>query len=474
MEKMNIKQIIDYRFLARIVIEAVTPLAVHSGEKEIQTDALVIKDVNGLPYIPGSSIAGVIRHAWKEAGNHVDFLFGFQKNPEEVPEKEPDDEKVPDGMGSRIVFTEARILNSERKVVDGLQPDALNDALLMHYEDLPIRQHVRINHYGVADVDKKGKFDEQVVYAGTRFCFEMEMIGGKREKTIFESLLGILYHSTFRLGSGSRKGFGKIEIKEIQYDELPLNDPRYLKKSSDLENSKVWYKNPAYEPSSLKENWLHHRYNLRPENFFLFGSGYGDDDADMTPVKEKKVTWEGEEGRLGDYEYLIPASSVKGALAHRIAFHYNRLTDFFADDKSEEDIKSHAGSNNEAVKLLFGTEGDEKGNGKQRGNVIFSDMYLNSAHEKLLNHVAIDRFTGGAIDGALFSEKAAYWHDANKDNYPLALDILIDEKRIKTSPIYSKAIKAFNAAMEDLCNGMLPLGGGVNKGHGIFNGIKTK
>ena len=172
--KKEKERVIDYRFLARIVIEAATPLAVHSGEKEVHTDAVVIRDVNGLPYIPGSSIAGVIRHAWKDAGNDIDQLFGFQKSPKQVKEEGPD------GMGSRIFVSEAKILNSQGQVVDGLKPDEIDkDPLLSQYADLPVRQHVRINYKGVAA--DNGKFDEQVVFEGTRFCFEMEMIGFKEE-----------------------------------------------------------------------------------------------------------------------------------------------------------------------------------------------------------------------------------------------------------------------------------------------------
>ena len=58
----------DYRFLAKVIIEAETPLAIGSGQSTIMTDSPVIRDVNGLPYIPGSTIAGVIRsmidHIW--------------------------------------------------------------------------------------------------------------------------------------------------------------------------------------------------------------------------------------------------------------------------------------------------------------------------------------------------------------------------------------------------------------------------
>ena len=415
MEDNKKEQVIDYRFLARIIIEAATPLAVHSGEKVVQTDAIVIRDVNGLPYIPGSSIAGVIRHAWKDAGNDVDQLFGFQKNPMLVKKEDPD------GMGSRIIFSEARILNSQGQVVDGLKPDEISkDSLLSHYADLPIRQHVRIDYRGVAA--DSGKFDEQVVFTGTRFCFEMEMIGNKSEKETFNQLLAILNQSTFRLGGGSRKGFGKISVVNIQYVSLSFNDnDAYLKKSSNLEENRKWYNERTEElpkADSLNRPVEKLCYQLRPEDFFLFGSGFGDDDADMTPVKEQKVIWKDGKGELTAYEYLIPASSVKGALAHRTAFHYNQIrTDeqgnpdpFYADGKTPEEIEAHTGTNNEAVRLLFGCEGDEKGGGKQRGNVLISDMFIKSAQDKILNHVAIDRFTGGAIDGALFSEKAAYWH----------------------------------------------------------------
>ena len=478
---------IDYRFLARVVIEAATPLAVHSGEKNFLTDAVVMKDVNGLPYIPGSSIAGVLRHAWKESGNDVDWLFGFQNFQKSVDEEkvQNDEDKDPDGMGSRLILTEARILNSKGEVIEGLVLDATSDDLLKHYEDLPVRQHVRMTHRGVAA--DKGKFDEQVVFAGTRFCFEMEMLGQKDETETFKQLLAILNQSTFRLGGGSRKGFGKIEVVEIKYDEMEIKDPYYLEKSSDLEKCKEWYRQTLPKPKNSEVKI--HCYMLRPENFFLFGSGFGDGDADMTPVKEQKVVWDGTIekpfGHLAIEEYLIPATSVKGALAHRTAFHYNRIDNFFADGKTKEEIEAHTGTNNEAVRMLFGYEGDENGKGKQRGNVLLSDMFINNAQDKVFNHVAIDRFTGGSIDGALFAEKAAYWHSDDKNDYPLTLEILIDEKNIKKAVnkhnedsekkiSYENVCNAFNAALADLCEGRLPLGGSVNRGHGIFNGKKCE
>ena len=52
----------QYRFLARIIIEAKTPLNIGSGVKGIKSDSLVLRDINGLPFIPGTTIAGLLRH----------------------------------------------------------------------------------------------------------------------------------------------------------------------------------------------------------------------------------------------------------------------------------------------------------------------------------------------------------------------------------------------------------------------------
>ncbi len=96
--------------------------------------------------------------------------------------------------------------------------------------------------------------------------------------------------------------------------------------------------------------------------------------------------------------------------------------------------------------------------------------------EKLFNHVSLDRFTGGAIEGALFSEKAAWGHDAYYKTV-----IVIDESGLENAcknewgeenlkDRVAEVKSVFMAAIDDLCKGRLLLGGGVNRGHGIFTG----
>ena len=104
---------------------------------------------------------------------------------------------------------------------------------------------------------------------------------------------------------------------------------------------------------------------------------------------------------------------------------------------------------------------------KQRGNLLISDIIevRESAKPKILNHVSIDRFTGGAIDGALFNEQTLY---AKGEKFNIGL--MIADDAIADSDIRW----AFERALKDVATGMLPLGGGVNRGNGVFTGKVVK
>ena len=130
------------------------------------------------------------------------------------------------------------------------------------------------------------------------------------------------------------------------------------------------------------------------------------------------------------------------------------------------------GSKNPAVKAIFGSEGEKnkdtnKLENKQRGNILISDVIEVREHAKpkILNHVSIDRFTGGAIDGALFNEQTLY---AKGETFIIHIMIANDafvDKDVKS---------AFESALKDVTTGMLPLGGGVNRGNGVFTGKASK
>ncbi len=442
------------RYVSRITLEAKTPLAIGSGEKDLLTDALVAKDVNGLPFLPGTSLAGVIRSACGiKKNDHTPF--GYQDND--------------GGKGSRVIFSDGVIIGKDGKPVDGLHVIDKKDEFYSHFKALPVRQHVRINSKG--STDRGGKFDEQVTYKGTRFCFEMELLstGSDEDAKFYNYLLDALRSDTFRVGSGTRNGFGLMKVVSLQRRDYDLNNSadleNYASRSASLYSPLEGAKEIASNLVSDKK-WQRYTLKLKPSDFFLFGSGMGDDDADMTPVNEAYIEWTDSKPQFKERGILIPATSVKGALAHRTAYNWNKQTKHFVDVDGEKPV---TGDNNPAVVAIFGKSGQGADEEIKRGNIMLSDVIIPAGKkdddEKILNHVAIDRFTGGSMDGALFTEKVINGRDCV---ITLTIDVLKDS--IKDDNIRN----AFEESLHDIADGLLPLGGSVNRGNGAFTGTLTK
>lgn len=442
------------RYVSRIILEAKTPFAIGSGKKNLLTDALVAKDVNGLPFLPGTSLAGVIRSACGiKKNDHTPF--GYQDNN--------------GGKGSRVIFSDGVMIGKDGKPVDGLRFIDKSDDFYSHFKTLPIRQHVRINSKGSTDC--RGKFDEQVTYKGTRFCFEMELLstGSEEEAIFYGRMLNALRSDTFRVGSGTHSGFGLMKVVSLQRRDYNLDDRNdlegYVSRSASLDTALEGAKEIT---SSIitEKRWQRYTLRLKPADFFLFGSGMGDDDADMTPANEAYIEWKDGKPQFKECGILIPATSVKGALAHRAAYNWNKLTKRFVDN---EDDKPITGDDNPAVKEIFGKSGQGADEETKRGNIMLSDVIIpvgeKENDEKIMNHVSIDRFTGGSMDGALFTEKVT---NGRGREITLTIDVLKDS--IKDEYIR----KAFEKSLQDIADGLLPLGGGVNRGNGTFTGTLTK
>lgn len=439
------------RYIAQVVIQAETPLSISTGEKDILTDSTIVTDANGLPMIYGTSLAGVLRHSLQERGMDVDSIFGYQND------------RTNEGEGSRLIVSNAHFVDKNSNVIEGLCPVDWNDEFLGKFKELPVRQHAKIWHTGAVNKQEHGKFDEQVVYKGTRFKFELELVGDNSDRQNWIQLLKQFSALDFRIGGGSRKGFGKLEIVSIQVKEFDLESKLedYMEKTSSLncslgtENVKLTYQDED------KRSWISFILKIEPDDFWMFGSGFGDSDVDMTPVFEEEIIWKTAGPEFSEKLILIPTSSIKGAISHRVAYHYNRLTDNYADGKSKAELEQLVGEKNTAVKSLFGcSKENEKGN---RGNVLFTDLYLKMDENKMpkiINHVAIDRFTGGAINGALFDEKVIFQKNIPK------LELLVKKNALEDD----KVQESLHNTLNDICNGMLPLGGGVMRGHGCFTG----
>ncbi len=437
---------LTHRYITRIVLEAQTGLFVGSGDASLMKDALVQKDHNGWPMIQGTSLSGVIRHALEDNPNSRNDttwknIFGHQTS------------GLKEGIGSRIKISSAYMMINENCIAEGLHVEDSTVAK-RKYNNLPSRQHVRITDKGVAL--KNGLFDNEIVFKGTRFIFEIELKGTEADKSSWNDIIQQLHSPLFRLGQGTRNGYGNLKVHTLReriYDltsETDFEDYLNFDPSFNVENK--GFLTPKYDLSN--SNLVTYTLDLKPDQFFIFSEGFGDDQVDNKPITEEVAVYKKKENTIDfTLKTLIPASSIKGALSHRTCFHYNKLEKKFADHG-----EGAFGEQNEAVQQLFGSMA---GNGEaHRGTVIMDDLYLDEVdNDKIFNHVAIDRFTGGAMDGALFSEKVSYKKDGN-----LVFSIYL------TKEFSGNVLLAFEDALRDICKGLLPLGGMTTKGHGIFTG----
>lgn len=450
------------RFLAHVIIEAKTPLKVGGGKNDLFLDAPVQRDWNGLPMILGTSVAGILRRAFednasKDAANKI---FGTKREEkgrggngkESKDENKKEDEDL---LGSRLIISNALLLVDNNKVCEELLLE--KSEFLRLFDILPIRDHVAIGANGAAK--DAGKFDEEVVFKGTRFKFSLEFDGSKED---FKKILNLLCDPTLRLGGGSSKGFGSLGILEIKWGEF---EPDRYSSSLNFSSDEFvkFMPDSAADGNSARQKFIRYELKISPDDFFMFGSGFGDKDADQTTVLESVIDYENK--CLGKRKILIPASSVKGALSHRTAFHFNKINKKFGE-------KAKVGSENEAVREIFGYEKNKNDKGA-KGKILISDCFLDydeAKDTKVFEHVSIDRFTGGAIDSALFQEKAV----AKRDEF--IIEILLKNYVCgdKENEAFDNALGAFEAALDDVVQGRLSLGGATTKGYGFFKGKVLK
>ena len=421
----------------RVCFETASAMHAGSGESDPVQDMPIQTDVNGLPIIAATSIAGVLRHLY---GEGAEDLFGNQQ------------------CGSRLCFSDAAMLDENGAVVVGIRQKELSE-YLEQVKRLRRRDHCPITELGTAR--ERNKFDRSILIAGVRFVVEF-CISAKdcgRAKADADRLVGLFLRPDFRLGGGTRNGFGRIRVLRVNGREYDLEDAAsrraFLARSASLADDPG---EPELPLSESAEGTVR-KIRLKPEDFWLFSDGTGLGDLDIRPKFEDRVFWSSGKPEIRSV-CVIPATSVKGALAHRTAYCYNRKVGRFADKMSTEERAAV----NPAVAALFGwAKGTKaKDDPGKIGRIIISDMYIENDREKAFNHVSIDRFTGGALDGALFTEMVQFGGD-------FCLEIVVEPPAPGETedPVIREA---FEKALEDLRSGRLPLGGGVMRGLGGMRG----
>ena len=475
--------------LARVVLEAKTALSVSTGLSEGTFDTQLVRDANGLPALPGTSVAGVLRHLWVDAYGDgeesvADDLFGYQ------------DKKA--GQASRLTVSWGALLDSQGRPAEGLLTgdeggerlkDTLYESVLMQ-ADVPVtRDRVRLTHRGAAA--DRGKFDRAVLPAGHRFALELRLWSENKGDEDWMRLLALLAHPLFRLGGATRAGLGAMVLVACHASSFDLRDEGDIQSFRALPRGLAGREGLADITEAVKarvhsEGLRRGTLELAARGFWRIGQGEEpliEQDAqgrplkaaDLLPKVEEAVTWTPtEDGKRTLRLCLLPGSSLKGALAHRMAFHYRRLAGEWVEDQTgePEDLRPAA-----LDALLGAVKNDDKEDKESKGcaGALFIDdagVEADAVQVARLMHNAIDRFTGGVRDRVLYEEESLF---GGKLQVRITLDARRLEKNLKLLGLQDEAEKqrirdAFRLALDDLCQGRLALGSRTTTGNGFFEG----
>lgn len=461
--------------IARLVLEAVTPLSIGTGNPDGVFDTALVRDANDLPAIPGSSLAGVLRSMWTQehGAESAQQVFGFQHKDQ--------------GQTSRLRVGWGHLLDSQGRAASGLllgkaaerlRQDALfADALRQRAEPMH-RNRVRMTHRGAAA--DTGKFDRSVLPAGHRFAVELRLDASADDPpALWDQLLALFTHPGLRLGGGTRAGLGRMRCVGVYAGHFDLRDPTRARALGALgaDPSSTRGLSPVALTPRAAQDWIDATLSLEARTLWRIGQGdlplahTGDKAPDLLPVTERRVRWQGDRASLDTQrELLIPASSVKGVLAHRMAFHARRHAGVWAEALTADQADATQPPA-EVLALLGSIKDSSRAAQAERGwagCLYIDDAYLTPPRAASLMHNSIDRFTGGVREHMLFEEQ-------NIHGGRIELRVALDLRRLRAAAalhgVSIEAIqRAFVAAVADLCAGRLALGARSTSGNGFFRG----
>jgi len=411
--------------IARFTVEARSPVMIAGGGDDPLLDVLLARDVNGLPMLPATGLAGVLRHEFIDSDQ--ERFFGFQ-----------DGDK---GQASQLIFTDGLCHWSDNQPRDGIVFDQRcisADAIAKFCrKSSPVsRDHVQLNEAGVVNGD--GKFERSAAPTGSRFTFEISQRGNNGE-----ALMAVVERvkQGLHLGGATRSGYGELECILAGVEEINLRSAGGRERFAELAAQDLQSRDIVMEKQSgspKKKSWC---CIGTIEGPILIGSISGDSRLDRTYFKEQQIKWDDGAAIFSEVA-IIPGSAIKGALRHRVLFYLRRLGHADAQTTTDQ---------------LFGSP--TRGSRGQAGALRFSDVQVDNPVPFEITHVGLDRFTGGSRRGVLFTDEML-WQPELCFQIERLGDFPCDDSR-----------NAFRAALDDFNAGRLGLGADWGDGLGIFSSL---
>ena len=418
---MRIKE--NYAVITKYVVTAECTTPLHIGNAVGSKDEVLIHPVDNKPFIQASSIAGAFRAYYeKHCENGETQLFGGIKYT---------DGGESDSYERRIRFEDGIFLTQTEKV------------------HLELRPRVSINPQtgSCANSTVKGttvnaghKFNTEYVGAGSWIQFSLYVYDESENEEV-ENIIKAFGAGEILLGGQKSNGCGGCCLKKV------LRKKFHMKESSDR---KLWTLEDTLEEKQY-ENITEQLSGAEAESYAYEITMDAETEGKLLvkaiAVTEYRKDEQGKDDtpdvmniKNAKNEYIVPGSSIKGAVRSRM--------EQIAEYLNQKDV----------IKDTFGYTGS-KGNMGKCGNIIFYDTVIGDRKQNYDRQsdyrIHIDKFTGGVMHGGLFSEK----NTAGK----LQLKI-----RIKDENHPEKTCGLLILALRDLAAGMYNLGSGYNVGKGFL------
>ncbi len=411
-----------YNTIVKYEVIAVCTQPLHIGSAIGDKEEVLIHPVDDIPFIQATSIAGVFRNYYERVQKDtelVKMLFGG---------KEFGESENPSEYGSKIRFTDGIFLNEKEKIIMELRPRVSIDPISGTCGQSIVKGTNRASGH---------KFNMEYIGAGAKFRFYVYLYDDTKMEDI-EQIFAAIHQEHISFGGQKSNGCGYIKLEKLYRKKFDMKQEK---------DRKIWIneeqmKSSDYEDilSSLKKiEALQNAYDIiidgETEGSLLVKgiavTNYGKDTPDCMNIQNAKK------------EYIIPGSSFKGAIRNQMS----KIADYLQQDK--------------VIENTFGYSGNDENQGKI-GNIKFYDTIVGDKEKNdnmpLSHRIHIDKFTGGVMQGGLFSEK----NIAGDMKFQIGIED-------KNEP--EKTCGILLMALRDLAIGTMSIGSGYNVGKGI---IKVK
>lgn len=395
----------------KIIAKCLEPL--HIGSDSADPEEILIDPVEGKPFIQASGIAGVFRNYCENSYEQKisDELFGKRRknSGEEEAEENGSRLRLSDGIFEKM--TEFRMELRPRVSID------------------PVTGTCDSSTVKGTDRRSGHKFNMGYVSAGAKFTFSVYLYD-REKREVLEDIFAAINQGIILLGGQKSNGCGKIKIEKLLRKSFHMNETK---------ERRLWYEEEELPESEYEDITSQMKTESKTKNAYeitvtgrtegallvksIAVSGCGKDAPDSENI------------RNGRGDYIVPGSSLKGAVRAQMELISKRL------------------NNDSVIENAFG-------NKEKTGNLLFYDTIVGDREENdkmpLSHRIHIDKFTGGVMQGGLFSEKNVAGE--------LTIHIAI---RDKNDP--SQTCGLLLMALRDLAIGVMNIGGGYNVGKGIID-----